>query len=162
MKLEFQVEQLALCPPDPVAAMRLLKAMGAGDWAKDHVIATGKVFDSDVVATNSANLAFEYDLIPEGCELELLQYTEGSNWMDLRDVTPHRASHLGMHCSEEQLKNWRIFFGRRRIGIAQEVTTLSHTNPAIKDSRRYNYVIFNTYPILGIDIKFIVRKELES
>jgi hypothetical protein len=35
----------------------------------------------------------------------------------------------------------------------------SHTNPVISGKRWYNYVIFDTKEILGVDLKFIVRKE---
>jgi hypothetical protein len=43
--------------------------------------------------------------------------------------------------------------------VAQEVLTQSHTNPVISGKRWYNYVIFDTKDILGVDLKFIVRKE---
>jgi hypothetical protein len=42
------------------------------------------------------------------------------------------------------------------------VDTYLHTNPVIKDSRRYTYVIFNTRDILGVDLKFIVRRPVEG
>ena len=41
--------------------------------------------------------------------------------------------------------------------MAQEVFTESHTNPVIAGKRSYNYVIFDTREILGVDLKFIVR-----
>jgi hypothetical protein len=37
--------------------------------------------------------------------------------------------------------------------------TISHTNPVIAGKRWYTYVIFDTRSILGIDLKFIVRRE---
>ena len=45
----------------------------------------------------------------------------------------------------------------RGIKVAQEVFTKSHTNPVIAGKRKYNYVIFDTKEILGVDLKFIVR-----
>ena len=62
-----------------------------------------------------------------------------------------------MHCSAEDLVKWREFFNERKIQVAQEVFTDCHTNPAIAGKRSYNYVILNTYGILAVDLKFIVR-----
>ena len=156
MTLKFKVEQLALYPADPEAAMELLTAIGAGDWAKDHVVARGEVFGE--AGENDANLNFEYDMLQGANELEVLQYTKGPNWMDLRpNADPHRVSHLGMHCTGVELEGWREFFDGRGILVAQEVVTKSHTNPHIAGKRWYNYVIFDTHAILGVDLKFIVR-----
>jgi len=156
--MKFKIEQLALYPKDPGKAMELLSDMGAGDWAKDHVVAVGEVFCSK--GENEANLAFDYDL-PKTYELEVLEYTKGDNWMENRSlVDPFRVSHIGMHCSKADLDRWEKFFEKRGIGIAQEVNTKSHENPLIKGKRTYNYVIFDTFEILGVDVKFIVRKNL--
>ena len=62
-----------------------------------------------------------------------------------------------MHCSADDLIEWRVFFQSRGIDVAQEVMTESHTNPVIAGKRSYNYVIFDTKDILGVDLKFIVR-----
>lgn len=152
--LKFKIEQVALCPPDPEAAIELLTAMGAGDWARDHVVANGEVFENP--GRNEADLAFEYNMLKGANELEVLHYTRGPNWMN--HYAP-RASHLGMHCTAVELEGWREFFAERGIQVAQEVKTQSHSNPAIAGKRWYNYVIFDTYDILGIDIKFIVRSD---
>lgn len=157
-KLKFRIEQVALYPRDPEAAKELLSAIGAGEWAEDHVTALGAVFG--VAGQNEADLNFEYDLLGHGNELEVLHYTEGPNWMDLRgNVDPHRVSHLGMHCSADDLEQWRQFFDDRGIKVAQEVNTVEHTNPVISGKRWYNYVIFDTNDILGVDLKFIVRHD---
>lgn len=152
--MKFAIEQIALCPRNPEAAMELLTAMGAGDWAKDHVIASGEVFGS--AGSNEADLAFEYSMLGEARELEVLHYTTPDNWMEQQ---PWRVSHLGMHCSAEELAEWRAFFAARDIRVAQEVKTSSHSNPVIAGKRWYNYVIFDTFPILGVDIKIIVRHD---
>lgn len=151
--MKFKIEQIALCPKDPAAAKELLTAMGAGQWAEDHVIARGEVYGKPGV--NEADLAFEYDMFT-GSELEVLHYTAGRNWMERY---PNSMSHLGMHCSAADLVKWREFFAARGIGVAQEVFTESHTNPHIAGKRWYNYVIFDTRDILGVDVKFIVRRE---
>lgn len=153
--MQFFIEQIAINPIDPAAAKKLLSEIGAMAWADDHVVASGYVFGEP--GKNEANLSFNYNLGKNDAaplEFEILEYTEGNNWMNRR---PHSVSHLGMHCTAEELLRWREFFHARGIGVAQEVVTESHTNPAIKDSRRYNYVIFDTADILGVDLKFIVR-----
>jgi hypothetical protein len=159
----FRIEQLALCPRDPVAAKALLTRMGAGEWAEDHVVAKGQVFGSP--DSNEADLAFDYEMLKSANELEVLHYTGGPNWMegsttDAGFFRPGSVSHIGMHCTAEELIHWRKFFETEGIREAQAVFTQSHTNPAIKDSRRYNYVIFDTRAILSVDVKFIVRLPL--
>lgn len=160
--LQFKVEQVAICPKDPAAAIELLTAMGASDWARDHVVASGTVFGSQG-QTNEADLAFNYQLgnAETPLEFEVLHYTDGDNWMNRYD-RENTASHLGMHCSADELLQWREFFSERNIRVAQEVNTESHSNPVIAGKRFYNYVIFATKDILGIDVKFIVRRNVEA
>jgi len=157
--MKFFIEQIALCPANPAAARKLLEEIGAVEWHEDKVVAEGNVFGE--FGTNIANLSFNYDMLEKANELEILDYTSGNNWMNY-DQRPNSVSHLGMHCSAEELAKWREFFAERNIGIAQEVFTQSHTNPVIKDKRKYNYVIFDTKSILGVDLKFIVRINLDK
>lgn len=152
--MKFQIEQIAICPLDPALAKQLLRDMGAVDWVEDHVTASGEVFGE--TANNEANLSFNYDLFA-GKEFEILHYTGGDNWIDSLDRGFNIVSHLGMHCTAEELVHWRAFFAVREIDVVQEVVTLQHTNPAIAGKRSYNYVIFGTKRILGVDLKFIVR-----
>lgn len=151
---KFNIEQIALCPPDPEVALAFLKEIGLEEWSLDHVVATGKVFGFH--GTNEADLAFNYTGLANAKELEVLNYTSGPNWMygHGRDSS---VSHLGMHVSAEELEEWRAWFATKRIQVAQEVFTDSHTNPVIAGKRKYNYVIFSTRHILGVDMKFIVR-----
>lgn len=155
-RLKFRIEQIALCPPQPEAAIRLLSLMGAKqeEWARDHVTATGRVFGMG--GTNEADLAFDYEMLKDARELEVLHYTEGANWMERHGPS---VSHLGMHCSAEELMRWRDFMASEGFKEAQSVVTLKHTNPVIAGKRSYNYVIYDTRAVLGVDIKFIVRIE---
>jgi hypothetical protein len=154
--MKFVIEQIALAPNNPEKAIELLSAMGLSEWARDHVVASGTVFD--IAGQNEASLAFNYQATSaKELELEVLNYTEGNNWME---YTEPSVSHLGMHCSFEELAQWTAFFKARNIGIAQQVDTLSHTNPIIAGKRSYCYTIFNTRDILGVDVKFIVRKDI--
>jgi hypothetical protein len=160
--MKFKIEQLAIRPQDPQAARELLEAMGLGQWVEDTVAATGWV-DGELMK-NEANLSFNYEAFA-GKEFELLDYVGGPNWIDARrtkigDKRISTVSHLGMHVTHEELAEWSRFFARRGISIAQEVFTDSHTNPSIKDTRRYHYVIFDTQAILGVDIKLIVRMDV--
>lgn len=156
--MKFFIEQIALCPPNPAAAINLLKQLGLDEWVNDHVVAGGKVFGES--GKNEADLAFNYqNTRPEGkpLELEVLHYTTGPNWMAGR---PPMVSHLGMHCTDEELEKFRRRFADMGIRVAQEVFTESHTNPfLLEQKRKYQYVIFDTRDILGTDLKFIVRRE---
>lgn len=156
-KMKFKVDQIAIAPRRLTAARLLLEEMGATEWIEDNVAAKGKVFD--IETENEANLSFNYDLVP-GKEFEILHYTDGPNWLTPQ-IGP-LVSHLGMHVTASELEEWRAFFRERRIPVIQEVDTVSHTNPAIAGKRSYHYTIFGTRPILGVDLKFIVRKELEG
>jgi hypothetical protein len=70
------------------------------------------------------------------------------------------VSHLGVHCTSEELGEFRRKFADMEIRVAQEVFTQSHTNPfLVEQKRKYQYVIFDTYDVLGVDLKFIVRRE---
>ncbi len=156
---KFEIDQVAICPTNPQAAIELLSALGALDWARDHVVAFGEVFG--MPTASEADLAFNYSMddCAKPMEFEVLHYTEGSNWMDT-DARRNSVSHLGMHCTEEELEEYKTFFYSRKIRIAQEVDTVSHTNPVIDGKRLYHYCIFDTKHILGTDLKFIVRKML--
>ena len=125
---------------------------------RDNVIARGQVFGA--AGLNDADLAFNYQGSSEKpLELEVLHYADGPNWMSSR---PASVSHLGMHCNESELGLWTKFFSDRGIGIAQQVQTLVHTNPVIANKRFYRYTIFDTREILGVDIKFIVRRDVAA
>lgn len=154
----FFIEQIAICPPDPQAAINFLQRIGLATWAPDTVVASGTVYGEH--GTNTARLAFNYEATAPGSkplELEVLHYAEGRNWMDEH---PRSVSHLGMHCSEEEVQEWIVRFRDLGVAIAQEVWTESHTNPVIVGKRKYHYVIFDTRAILGVDLKFIVRREV--
>lgn len=162
--MKFTIEQIAITPPDAQAAMDLLADMDAQEWVHDEVKARGLVMG--IPGDNVAELHFNYDLgTPDGkLEFEVLDYKAGKNWMEAREynpgrITQHRVSHLGMHCSQEELDKWMQFFTERGYPVAQSVLTLSHENSYIAGKRWYRYVIFDTYATLGVDLKFIVRRE---
>jgi hypothetical protein len=154
--MKFIIEQIAIVPPNPAAAIELLSALGLDEWVHDIVNAGGTVFGAQ--GTNEAALAFNYQAAsPNGkLEFEVLYYRAGPSWMDRHGPS---ASHLGMHCSAEDLESWRAKFKELGIDVAQEVFTTNHTNVAIAGKRWYQYVIFNTRAILGVDLKFIVRRD---
>lgn len=158
----FKIEQIALCPANPTLARRLLEDLGLTEWFADNVHAKGVV--RGATGENHALLQFNYQAgngsdsgAGKPLELEVLHYTNGNNWMTKNGPS---VSHLGMHVTAEQLEEFRAYFYHNGIGIAQEVNTLAHTNPVIKDTRRYQYAIFDTKDILGVDLKFIVRKDI--
>jgi hypothetical protein len=156
--MKFFIEQIALCPPDPKKAIAMLTELGLNEWVGDHVVAEGKVYGQS--GNNEADLYFNYQNTREGgkpLELEVLHYTRGPNWMAHRRPM---VSHLGVHCTSEELGEFRRKFADMEIRVAQEVFTQSHTNPfLVEQKRKYQYVIFDTYDVLGVDLKFIVRRE---
>lgn len=156
--MKFFVEQIAICPPDPAAAKELINAITGASWVEDHVKAVGFVAPVQHQVGNEADLSFNYAMGAGGdLEFEVLHYTIGANWMQRHGPS---VSHLGMHCDAVELAQWRTFFAARGIPVAQEVNTFSHTNPAIAGKREYTYVIFGTRSILGVDLKFIVRRDI--
>lgn len=151
--MQFKIEQIAITPRNPERAFDLLKKIGLLNWTKDTVVASGAVWGEE--GANKANLAFNYEAFA-GKEFEVLEYISGPNWMEHE----HRVSHLGMHCTELELAGWKDFFAKEGIIVAQEVFTQSHTNEfLVNNGRKYHYCIFSTYDILGVDLKFIVRRE---
>lgn len=156
--MKFQIEQIALSPVDVPRAKALLADLGIEDWVEDTVVARGEVFGR--AGCNQANLAFNYDSRPDKIELELLHYATGDNWVAGRGPV---VSHLGMHCTAAELQAYREIFRKNEIAVAQEVYTESHTNPyLLQTGRKYQYVIFQTRHILGVDLKFIVRREAQG
>jgi hypothetical protein len=163
----FKVEQIALYPVNSIRARDFLSRLGLNEWHHDQVTARGEVFGES--GENQAHLAFNYqagngnDPAGKPLELEVLDYTDGPNWMDVSmdggETSPicGAVSHLGMHVTEEELQGFDAIMREYDINIAQRVRTKAHTNPAIKDSRRYMYVIYDTRALIGVDLKFIVR-----
>lgn len=153
--MKFKIEQLALNPADAGDAFRLMNLLGLTDWSHDMASAAGAVFGKS--GSNVASLSFNHET--EKLELEILNYREGENWL----AAPNNnndlsiASHIGMHCSAEELEQWRAKFTAFGVKVAQEVVTTNHTNPNVPEGRRYKYVIFDTRDIIGLDVKFIVR-----
>lgn len=152
--MEIKIDQLAIAPAHGKAkeARKLIEALGHKDWSLDTVKAAGTVRGK--AAANVADLAFNYTFVPN-IEFEVLDYTEGENFVD--GHTPC-AAHLGVHVeTDEELDAIRAKMAELDIRVVQEVFTESHINPAIAGKRRYNYVIFGTRHLLGLDLKFIKR-----
>lgn len=162
-KLKFRIEQIALAPVNTARAIKLLSDIGLTEWFKDNVVARGHVYG--VPGENSALLQFNYqagngnDPAGKPLELEVLKYVDGNNW--LRTRPDNTTSHLGMHVTAGELRAFRDYFEAEGIPVAQEVFTQAHTNPNIAGKRKYNYVIFDTFQIIGVDLKFIVRFDVQ-
>lgn len=174
---KFKIEQIAVSIPDAAAAQEFLSKIGLTEWFHDHVIATGKVFPDasgrdgrgySGDCTNEADLRYNYQAgngsdqgAGKPLELEILDYTEGHNWIeenvDYSEAHENQVSHLGMHVTAQELVEWDEFFKSEGVQLAQSVITDSHTNPHIAGKRRYNYAIYDTRGIIGVDLKFIVR-----
>lgn len=150
--MKFKIEQIAIAPRNTEAARKLLSDMGATEWIDDIVTGDGVVYGE--AARNRAHLQFNYEIAP--CEFEILNYEAGDNWLVHRASPISAVSHISMHCTTEEAEQWKQFFADRNIILAQELQTVTHTNPAVGD-RRWKYYIFRTHPIIGVDVKLIVR-----
>lgn len=144
----MKIDQVAIYSADPSKLVESLSAMGFDEWQVDSVHAKGHVHG--VPVENKADLYFNYQM--GDFEFEVLHYTEGENWVERY---PDGLSHFGSHVDDiEKAKEMMFELG---YSIAQEVETISHTNPNIAGKRRYKYVIFDTRETLGFDLKFIER-----
>lgn len=152
----FKIDQIAITHPDPESVIEALSALGFDEWSRDTVTATGKVFDFPEIDNIKANLYFNYQLIP-GIEFEILHYLNEPNWVELNGQK-YGMTHMGFHTDD--MDKVKAIMKKAGHTIAQEVKTTCHTNPAIKDTRRYHYVIFNTRFHLGFDLKAIQRLEI--
>ena len=151
---KLKIEQVAITGPCPNEIINNLKKIGLREWSTDTVVTKGTVFGEEDV-TNVAELNFNYDL---GFELEVLKYLAGANWHERRQSHRPFLSHIGMHVdTDEELDGWKRIMKGMGIGIAQEVKTLSHTNPIIAGKRNYHYVVFDSVDKLGFDLKLIKR-----
>lgn len=150
-----RIDQVAFASNTPERLRQKLgRIFDLTEWSEDEVSADGFVRGN--AASNKADLAFNYELLKPGMEFEVLHYTEGKNWLgDGRNVVNPFLSHLGIHVDDFEPYQTRLL--TEGYSVVQQVKTASHTNPAIKDSRRYHYMIFETRFDLGFDIKLIKR-----
>ena len=157
--MKFKIEQIALAPQPHRRdeALRLLAALGLAAWTEDVVSARG--FVDGEKCENVAHLAFNYEAASAAAlELEVLVYQRGDNWIE--GCTP-LVSHLGMHVAwAEWQEHWApLLLDGFRLALRQTVETTAHTNPAIAGKRRYFYFIVGTRELIGVDLKFIVRRD---
>jgi hypothetical protein len=156
-----RIDQIAFVTRDPEKLKELLHAvLGIDEWHRDEVTAKGTVWGHETTNTNELN--FNYQAVKDGLEFEILHPVSGNNWLQRRaedDISP-RLSHLGMHVKDAEAVKRRL----TSLGyeVAQEVVTTKHTNLAIKNSRRYKYIIFDTVQQLGFYLKIIERKSVEE
>ncbi len=158
----MKIEQIAIATKDTKQAEEIinnLKRIGLNEWVEDTVTAEGKVFNKGV--TNVAQLNFNYQL---GFELEILTYLAGENWHMKRvdEMDFPFQSHMGLHVDKKEMQEMKSKMSSIGCGIAQEVYTLSHTNPAIAGKRKYHYVVFDSREKLGFDLKLIERIILDE
>jgi hypothetical protein len=151
------LDQIAFYASDGMEEVRIKESLGLRDaeWTEDFVTGRVSVF-SEPENVSKAKLLFNYDL---GIEVEILTYLEGPNWHRHRDkhgIGPCTRpgchafqSHIGFHVNDGDIPVLPF-------PVAQTMTTTFHSNPAITD-RRYQYVIYDTLDILGVDLKYIKR-----
>ena len=154
------MNKFAIACKNPDEVKKWLNAiLGVDEWHEDLVVAEGQVHPHQRPLDkhkNKAELNFNYQL--GQFEFELIHYKAGRNWLqDINTQEDNFLSHLGFHIDDP--KRFEAVYKelKEHFNIAQEVVTESHTNEAIKDERRYRYVIFNSRNMLGFDLKIIQR-----
>ena len=153
MRTGLVLDQIAFYAPDVYAqeAIKVMLGLDQAEWTEDIVTGEVKVFN-EPSAVSKAKLLFNYD---HGIELEILTYLDGPHWHMPSPARPNPMprnsfmSHIGFHVNDEPLPDLRW-------PIAQSMITTHHTNPAIA-GRAYQYVIYDTKKLLGIDLKYIKR-----
>lgn len=166
---QLKIDQVAVTSEDPEALKRSLEEifrLKPGGWHDDVVVSSGTVFGKE--KANRARLSFHYGLIKEGVEFEVLSYDPGemepdegaNNFVNHPDSLVAMAgfpclSHIGVHVDD--IDEWYGHMSALGYSVIQSVRTLSHTNPKIKDSRRYRYMIFDTHATIGFYLKLIQR-----
>jgi len=181
MSLRFRIDQVAFSAMTfpkraPLTALQrenqrcveyLHKLLGLRDDSAvfDEVSATGAVYGQKG-KENVAKLNFAYHDITQPLELESLNYTSGENFLaipKMRRDGEGLASHIAMHCSMEELAEYRAELSANGFLVIQEVWTTNHNNAFLREcGRKYHYVIFSTRRYIGFDLKFIVRIEADA
>lgn len=164
MPFQFKIEHIALQPHSPDRARNLLEDLGLGGWIGDTMTVFGDVWaNRSQVAKTHLEFNYEADCDrtnPDGSrrpiELEIMSGCEGPNWMDGHFTSGSFISHFGMQVTNDQLFDVHNIMSEHCIEVAQDVVTIQHENSHIKDERRYHKVIFNTRPVLGVDLEFNV------
>lgn len=155
---DIAIEQIALVGnEETVKALSYIIGPGA-EWHHDQVT-TRAMVNRNGPLEQVADLWFNYQLIP-GKELEIIQYQEGfRSFHSLQGLSRGYLSHMGLHVDDIEKATARLSDAvSGEMVPVQDAVTLSHTNPAIKDTRRYRYRIFSTRKWLGFDLKFIERR----
>ena len=154
-RLQFVADQIMIRPENAAMAMELLTAMGCGRWYGEHVVSAGGVFDD--VAGNESEHAINKNTFSGPCDLQVVDYTSGANWMDVRpDSDPHRVGCLSMQVTEKELQRWRRLFHSFSIDVVQEMTAQVIPDSSRLPKRQELSVVFDTHAILSVDIRFMV------
>lgn len=161
-------DQLAIAVDNPEFVMRVI---GGNFWTKDHV-------KSNVRTRGPIefNLFYNYEQDIPFKELELIQFLSNNNFHSAvnKSISPlglYAASlykklsildtvfisHIGIHCTDTESKEWILHFKQFDIWPIHEDTSYSHTNPAIAGKRTYHNIIFGSRKTLGFDFKACIR-----
>jgi hypothetical protein len=160
----FQFHQVAMFTTDIDGAVGALSDLGFDNWSWDEAVLRGQRLLNnqwqDVVT--KARMAFNYDIMP--LELEFLEYDSKSEHRH-RDRMRLEAvpfiSHMSVHVKSVVQTMRRMRSGWDLIPYHLFITE-QHTNPAVKDKKRFVECIYDTRANLGYDIKCIERLPWDS
>jgi len=172
---EADFDQLAIATRFPST---LMKWIGGSTWSHDHAYSRAVVAGYPEPKEVEFKLFYNYEQDIPFKELELIQFLSLHNFHSVsnRGISPLGLyapslyeklgsmgvdmpfiSHLGIHCTEEEGKDWRFHLGQRDIHPVWEDTSYKHTNPIIAGKRTYHNIIFGSREALGFDFKACIR-----
>lgn len=151
--------QVAIYTTDVGDSVQPYFEMGYDNWKTDTAVLVGYRRAAHslvwVPETCQADMAFNYDIMP--LELEFLQY-HGPSRHHERSLLDHIPfiSHMSVHVDSvrEIIEKFKEDYGTIPIHV---FVTQDHTNPAVKDKKRFIECIFDTRAWFGYDIKCIER-----
>lgn len=139
----------------------MLRDIGLTDWFVDNVTAKGKMHERENIEVMeqcfSTYEADDNSEIRTPVALELSRHIAGPTY---NGIQRNFVSHLGMYVTEEQLDRFRIYFDNKWVAVLMDMDTTNHSDPSTNVTARFHYVVFDTRPIIGVDLMFIVRKDI--
>lgn len=151
----MRFDQLAIYTNNIDRSIENWRRAGYDSWIEDTV--TGEAHIGPEAVTFKARLAFNYEAMPDGMELELIQPLTKPNYINDLGLQPGSVAHIGrhVHTAEEELAAIEQLAAHESI---QTTFTYDHTNVAIPVDRAYRYVI-KISPWLPFPVKLIRRVE---
>jgi hypothetical protein len=154
----FKFHQVAMYTNYMERAVMEYTALGYKDWIYDKAVLTGYLWSGNkwLEAETQAHMAFNYQIMP--MELEFLTYIGGAHRHLERSqlsAVPF-ISHMSVHV-EDLLVTKAIMERVHGMTPYHLFVTSNHSNPMVRNKKRFVECIYDTRGKLGYDIKLIQR-----